>query len=153
VLLTLLGLPAVPAVASCSPSTPDSGSWRLHARRAVADVLSNVQTARLALEQSREDHVLDAYLQTVAIDAEEAAGKAAQTLESEQPPRAERERYDAVTGKLDEATGLLGDVRIAVVEGRSELFRGLVEDLQATAGQLDTLEKGLGHPARPKVGR
>lgn len=149
----LLTLVAVPAATACSPSTPDVGSWRLHARRAVADVLSNVQTARLVLQQSLDDRVHDAYLQTVVIEAEETAGTSAQTLESEQPPRAERERYDAVTGRLEDATGLLGDVRIAVGHGRTDLFPTLVDDLHATAGQLDTLEKDLEHPPRPRASR
>jgi len=132
----------------CAPSTPDAGSWRLHARRAISDVISNVETARLALEQSLDDRVYANYLQTVALDAEKAAGAAAQKLASEQPPQVERERYDTVTGRLDEATGLLAEVRIAVVHRSTGAYPRLVDELRTTAEHLDALEKDLLHPPR-----
>ena len=139
VLLALL----TPAVAACSPSTPDDGSWRLHARRATADVASSVQTARLSLEQAIDDRIIDNYLQTVVVDAEASAGSSAEKLASQQPPREERKRYDTVTSGLDEATGLLADVRIAVVDGRTETYPRLVDELGTTADDLDALEKEL----------
>jgi hypothetical protein len=144
----LLALLAAPAVVACAPSTPDEDSWRLHARRAVSDVASSVETARLALEQALDDRILEAYLQTVVVDAEESAGTSSQTIAGEQPPREERERYDVVTGRLDEATSLLAEVRIAVVDGRSAAYPRLVEELRTTAVHLDTLEKELLHPPR-----
>jgi hypothetical protein len=138
-----VALLCVPASAACSPSTPDDGSWRLHARRATADVASSVQTARLALEQAIDDRILDNYLQTVVVDTEASASSSAEKLASEQPPREERERYDVVTTGLDEATGLLADVRIAVVHGRTGAYPRLVDELGTTADDLDALERDL----------
>lgn len=144
-------LVAVPVATGCASSTPDEGSWRLHARRAVSDVLSGVQTARLSLEQALAERIHDAYLQTVVVDAEETAGGSAERFSSEQPPGVERDRYDAVTGRLDEATSLLASVRIAVVAGRTEAYRGLMEELQTTADRLTRLEDDLRHPPRNRI--
>ena len=43
------------------------------------------------------------------VDAEDGVGTAGDAIGAEQPPRAERERYDAVTGQLDEAASLVDD--------------------------------------------
>jgi hypothetical protein len=59
---------AVLTVAGCAPGTPDEDSWRDDATRAVGDVASAVQTARLALVQSLEENLPDPYLQTVMVD-------------------------------------------------------------------------------------
>ena len=80
------------AVTGCAPGTPDEDSWRYDARRAVGDVVSAVQTARLVLMQSQEGRVHHAYLQNVLVDAERTGGLAAETLSSVQPP--EVEGYD-----------------------------------------------------------
>jgi hypothetical protein len=146
VLLALLG---VLALSACSPSTPDDDSWRLHARRATADVASSVQTARLALEQAIDGRIIDNYLQTVVVDAEASASSSAEKLASQQPPREERERYDTVTTGLDDATGLLADVRIAVVHGRAGAYPRLVDELGTTADDLDALEQDLLLKPRP----
>jgi len=146
----LLALVAVPVAAGCAPSTPDIDSWRLHARRAVSDVLSSVQTSRLALEQALDGTLFDAYVQTLTVDAEEAGSSAADKLAAEQPPVPEQKRFTVVTGRLDEATGLLADARIAAVDGRTGDYPDLVERLHSTAARLDTLEQDLHHPPRSR---
>jgi hypothetical protein len=130
----------------CAPGTPDEDSWRDDATRAVGDVVSAVQTAQLALTQSREDHVHHAYLQNLLVDAERIGGMAAQKLSSVQPPDVEHRRSSDVTDRLDQATGLLTDARIAVVAHDTGEYDDLVAQLKNTADDLMALETALEHP-------
>ncbi len=130
----------------CAPGTPDEDSWRGDATRAVGDVAGAVQTARLALAESQEDHLPHAYLQAVLVDAERNGGKAAQTLSSVQPPDPERRRSADVTDRLDRATGLLTEARIAVVAHDTDEYGDLVAELRNTARDLVALEAELEHP-------
>ena len=139
-------LPLVVLMAACAPSTPDADTWRDQARRAVSDVSSALQTARLALEEDGKDHLFDNYLQTVAVDAEEIAGTASDGFANIQPPDVERERYDVVTAQLDDAASLLSEVRIAVVAGHSGSYPDLIDKLEEAVTGLDKLDQDLTHP-------
>jgi hypothetical protein len=139
---------AVVAVASmgCAPGTPDGDSWRIDAQRAVSDASSAVLTAELALRQHEHGRVFDRYLQTVLVDAEEGVSKAGDAIGSKQPPRRERERYDAVTGQIDEAAGLVSTARIAVVDRETDRYVALADRLASAAAALQKLEDDLQHP-------
>jgi len=137
---------AVATTTGCAPGTPDGDSWRIDAQRAVADASSAVQTAELALRQHVLGRVFDRYLQTVLVDAEEGVGKASDAIGSTQPPMAERERYDAVTGQLDEAAGLVSTARIAVVDRETGRYDALADRLASAADALKKLEDELQHP-------
>ena len=132
--------------AGCAPGTPDDDSWRIDAQRAVSDASSAVQTAELALRQHARGRVFDRYLQAVLVDAEEGVGKANDAIGSKQPPRAERERYDAVTGQLDEAAGLVSTARIAVVDRETGRYEALADRLASAADALQKLQDELQHP-------
>ena len=132
-------------LAACSPSTPDEDSWRVDARRAVSDVSSQVATARLALEQDQRGHLLGGYLQTVTVEAETNAGKSTETFSALQPPPGEVSRHTGVTDELDRDTGLLTDVRIAVVAGDQDQYAGLLRQLAAAGERLDALHQQLEH--------
>jgi hypothetical protein len=134
------------AVTGCAPGTPDEDSWRYDARRAVGDVVSAVQTARLALTQSREGRVHHAYAQNLLVDAERLGGMAAETLSSVQPPDVENRRSSDVNDQLEQATGLLTDARIAVVAHDTGEYADLVTQLERTARDLLDLESALEHP-------
>lgn len=130
---------ALVLLGACAPGTPDADSWRGDASRATGDVLSEMATVRLALEQ--RDGLFGTYLRTVVVDAEEGAGRAAQKLSAVQPPDSELDRHDEVTSALDDAASLLTDVRIAVVRGASvEQYAGRLAD---AADELDRLEQSL----------
>jgi hypothetical protein len=137
---------ALLATAGCAPGTPDGDSWRIDAQRAVSDASSAVSTAELALRQSGRGRVFDRYLQTVLIEAEKAVGKASETIGSKQPPRAERDRYDTVTGQIDAAAGLVSTVRIAVVDRETDRYDALADRLASAAKALLRLEDDLQHP-------
>ena len=134
----------------CAPGTPDGDSWRIDAQRAVGDASSAVQSAELALRQSADGRVFDRYLQTVLVEAEQGVGKAGETIGSRQPPRAERERYETVTGQIDEAAGLVSTARIAVVDRETDRYESLADRLSAAADALQKLEDDLQHP--PQAG-
>lgn len=99
-------------------------------------------TVELALRH--RDRLFQNYVQTVVLDAEEAADKAATRLEGVQPPDAELDRNDHVTTALDDATSLLTDVRIAVVRGAP--VGHFIKPLAATATDLDALQSSLHEP-------
>jgi hypothetical protein len=130
------------ALTGCAPGTPDEDSWRDDAVRVTGDVGSAVATVDLALRH--RDRLFQSYLQTVLVDAEEAAGKAATRLDGVQPPDSEVARNEQVSTSLDKATSLLTDVRIAVV--RRAPLGGFVPQLAATADDLARLESSLHEP-------
>jgi hypothetical protein len=145
----LLGL-----TTACAPGTPDGDSWRIDAQRAVSDAAAQVHTAELALRLHEQGRVFDRYLQTVLVEAEEGVGTAGDAIASKQPPRPERERYDAVTGQLDEAAGLVATARIAVVDRETDRYGALADRLADAGAALLQLEDDLQHPpaANPGAG-
>jgi hypothetical protein len=136
----------VATTAGCAPGTPDGDSWRIDAQRAVSDASSEVQTAELALRQHERGRLFDHYLQTVLVDAEEGVGRAGDAIGARQPPREERERYDTVTGQLDEAASLVSTARIAVVDHETSRYDALADRLASAADALQQLEDDLQHP-------
>jgi len=137
----------------CVPATPDEDTWRYDARQAVSDVSSEVRTVALVLRHDAAGRFLGGYAAVTAANAEEAAGKAGDTLAAKQPPAAEEGRYATVTDLLDKATGLLAEARIAVAEGNRSAYQGLLDQLDAVAGQLDRLERELNHPPAESAAR
>lgn len=137
---------------ACAPRSPAPDSWRDDARRATSDVHAALQSVRVALEQAGEGRVLDRYLRTVAVDAEEQAGNAASFLSALQPPPSERRRHTEVSTSLDDASSLLADVRIAVVAGHREQYLALLPDVKQAANGLEGLETSLRAPARDAPG-
>jgi hypothetical protein len=134
------------SLTGCAPGTPDGDSWRIDAQRAVADASSAVHTAELALRQHVKGRVFDRYLQTVLVDAEKSVGKAGDAISTKQPPRAEQERYQTVTGQIDEAGSLVSTARIAVVDRDTERYDALADRLGKAGQALLKLEDDLEHP-------
>ena len=144
--LVLAALILVFTATACAPGTPDGDSWRIDAQRSVSDAASAVHSAELALRLSADDKVFDRYLQTVVLEAEQAVGAAGDVIGGKQPPRAERERYDTVTGQIDEAAALVATARIAVVDREAERYDALADRLAKAAASLQRLEDDLQHP-------
>jgi hypothetical protein len=142
VVTALVGTVTAMTLVGCAPGTPDEDSWRDDAVRVTGDVGSAVATVELAVRH--RDRLFATYLQTVVVDAEEAADKAATRLEGVQPPDSEMARNDDVTSALDDATSLLTDVRIAVVAGAP--LDHFIPELSSTADDLEKLESSLHEP-------
>jgi hypothetical protein len=145
-----LGRPGAVALAvglllltACVPPTPDVDTWRYDARQALSDVASEVATARLVLREELGSGLLARYEVVVVAQAEETAGKTADSFSAKQPPSQERQRYATVTGAMDDATGLLSDVRIAVTGGDRAAYPSLLDRLVAADDRLQRLEREL----------
>ena len=148
----IVGVVVLMLAAACAPRTPDEDSWREDAQRALSDVRSSIQSAQVALRQGSDGRLFDTYLQTVVVDAESAAGASSEKFAGFQPPRVERDRYDVVTGQLDEAAGLLSEVRIAVVAGNEGQYADLSSQLSDATDALERLDQDLRHPPGDPTG-
>lgn len=138
VALVLIGL------TGCTvPSAPDARDWRRSARQSVGDVASEVETARTTLRELDAGRFVGGYATVLLVDAEEAAGKATDTITTQQPPQVERARYDEVSSALGDATDLVTQARIAVTGGNQEDYQTLVEQLGTTGDELAELEEQL----------
>jgi hypothetical protein len=136
----------VVGLSACAPGTPDGDSWRIDAQRSVSDTAAEVHAAELALRLRADDRIFDNYLQTVLVDAEAAVGSAGSAVGGIQPPRAERERSETVTGQIGAAEELLTAARVAVVDGENDRYEALADRLAAAGEALARLEKDLQHP-------
>lgn len=132
------------AMAGCAvPSSPDARHWRRSARQSVGDVASEVETARTTLRQLGADRFVGRYATVLLVDAEEAAGKAADKITTQQPPQVEQERYDEVSAALGDAIDLVTQARIAVARDSRDDYPDLVEQLGTTGDELAGLEEQL----------
>jgi hypothetical protein len=128
-------------LAACAPGTPDADSWHQDAERATGDAASAVSTMALVIEE--RERIPANYLQVAAVDSEEAADTAAQSLSTVQPPDSLRDRHEEVTAALDEAAGLVAEARIAVVRHDTASYDALRTELGDVADQLSGLESDL----------
>ena len=128
---------------ACVPPTPDRQAWRSEAGRTVDDVASEVATARRVLGTVQDSHLFATTARVMAVEAEEAAGTAAQGFSAAQPPPTERRSYDDVTAALQRATSLLADVRIAVRAGDEASYGRLVDQLDRVRHRLDRVARSL----------
>ena len=139
----LVGLVLIGLTGCTVPSSPDARDWRRSARQSVGDVASEVETARTTLRQLGADRFVGSYATVLLVDAEEAAGKATDSITTRQPPRVEQARYDEVSSALGDATDLVTEARIAVTRGSERDYPALVEELGTTGDELAGLEEQL----------
>jgi hypothetical protein len=124
-------------LAACAPATPDSQAWRASAVQTLEDTSSQLATMRLTVEQERQDRLPGRYAVAVAVDSEEQAATAAESLTSQQPPGAERRAYDRVSSLLDDAQSLISEARIALVAGRTPEYPSLLRRLDRLGARTD----------------
>ncbi len=136
-------LALVVVVSGCRPSTPSQSGWQSSAEQAVTDMVSEVATSRLTVQQALRDRFVGRYPVVVLTYSEEAAGKAADTVSTLQPPPAAKPGYDELTGTLSDATDVISQARIAVADGDDEKSSQAVEDLSKVLRELHRLEARL----------
>jgi hypothetical protein len=131
VALVLVGLTA------CVGPAPTVGQYEGKAAHTAQDALSQLETARLAVENATR--MPAAYLETVLVDAEQSFGSVQATFDSIQPP--DEPAADALKAALDP---LLSDGSDGIVQLRILARRGnragmakVSHDLAATADRLD----------------
>jgi hypothetical protein len=105
--------------------------------------LAQVATARLLLGLHDDDRVPYKYQQVVAQDAEEAAGMTMESFGSVQPPPGHDSAYRDVTAVLSDASGLLAQVRIAVVREEVARYAALRRELRTLQRELRSAEPRL----------
>lgn len=133
-------------MSGCAPGTPNAESWRFDAIKAVGDVSSSVATVQLALDHDHD--IFAPYVKAASVEAEDAAGKAAQKISALQPPAGYRTPYDTVTSTLDDADSLLAAARIAVVQHDRAAYPKLRQQLSKMADRLTKLEGRIRNIAR-----
>jgi hypothetical protein len=138
---------AVLLLVGCVPQTPDVDTWRYDARLAVGDVASQLATDELVLRHEMGAGLLGKYENVVTAQAEETAGRSAQLFTAKQPPDQELQRYRTVSDELSSATGLLSEVRIAVVRDDTAAYPHLLRRLEDAGKRLGDLAEQLHGPA------
>lgn len=126
-----------------TPSEPSPTDWRTAARQSLDDVSSEVATVRLVLVQAEQDRLVGRYSTTAVTTAEEALGKAEDTLTTQQPPPGLDRDFEAVSTALGDAGDLVTEARIAVVRSTTSEYAGLVRRLDAMGTRLDRLRSSL----------
>jgi hypothetical protein len=127
VALVLFGL------VGCVGPAPTTGQYEGKAAHTAKDALSQLETARLAVENS--GRMPAGYLETVLVDAEQAFGSIQTTFDSIQPP--DQPRADALKADLDP---LLSDGSDGITELRILARRG-------DTGRMATVSRDLGATA------
>lgn len=141
---SLLAVLALLLGTACSvPSEPSPADWRAAAIQALEDVAGQLGTVELVLAQEQDDKLLGRYAVVVASEAEEAAGTSAESLTSQQPPAGTRQRFGTVSGALDEATSLLTEARVALVDDDRAKYSSLRRRITRLQQRLDEIRGRL----------
>jgi len=138
-----LALTVLVTVSGCRPSAPSESGWRSSAEQAVSDMVSEVATSRLTVDQALRDRLVGRYAVVVLTYSEEAAGKTADSVSALQPPPAARPGYDDLTGLLSDSTDAIAQARIAVAEGDDRESRKAAANLTRMLAELHRVEHRL----------
>jgi hypothetical protein len=128
---------------ACRPSAPDEQGWRSAAEQAVTDMVSEVSTSRLTVQQQLRGRFVGRYAVVVLTYSEEAAGKASDSVSTLQPPPSAHPSYDDLTSLLSDATDAVAGARVAVAAGDDQKSRDAVADLSKELARLRTLADRL----------
>jgi hypothetical protein len=141
--LLLAALAAALLVSGCRPSQPDQGAFQSTAEQAVSDMVSEVATSRLMVQQTLKDRFVGKYPVVVLTYSEESAGKATDRVSTVQPPRSERHTYQVVITALQDANDAVTQARIAATDGNVPASRRAVADLTEQLRHLRRLDDRL----------
>lgn len=128
---------------ACLPSRPSAADWHEQASQALEDAASSVATAQLVMREQRRDHLLGRSGTVMLVEAEEAIGTTAQTLDALQPPEGLTAQQSRVSDALQRASGLITDARIARVREHTDAYRGLEADLRRERDRLTRLSERM----------
>jgi len=130
-------------VSGCRPSAPSESGWQSSAEQAVTDMVSEVATSRLTVEQELGDRFVGRYAVVVLTYTEEAADAAADTVATLQPPPSARPGYDELTGLLSDSFDAISQARLAVAAGDEDKSREAVDELTRMLSKLHRVEHRL----------
>jgi hypothetical protein len=126
------------ACAACVGPAPTTAVYRGKAGHTAEDALSQLETARLAVETSQRGNLLHASLEVMLTEAEDGFDSIQATFDSIQPP--DSAEADRIRDKLDEILSAGSDglarLRIAARRGDSAVLDSTSTELGAVSEQL-----------------
>lgn len=137
---------AGPLLAGCVAPAPTDAAYRSKAARTANDALSQVETARMAVDASQRGRLTQAYLEVLLSGAEDSFGSVQQTFDSVQPPDdpASDKVRDTLDGLLSGGADGLSALRIAARRHDTGQLRENTRALELVASGLSTFD-----PANP----
>jgi len=137
-------LSAVLALSGCVGPAPTTQVYETKAVHTANDSLSALQTALLSVRTSLDGRLMQAYLETVLSDSEDAFSSIQATFDSIQPP--DTERADQLRDELDKLLSDGGDgmaqLRILARRRDTAKLAAVAHELAATAQGLDKFAQG-----------
>ena len=128
---------------ACYPGTPGDERWQTLGARAFGEVASSLTTVELVLSNVERDNFLGGYATVTVGAAEDTAGGTAQSFLALQPPKAEQARAATISQLFGDATDLLQEVRIKLMNQEAGLCEQYCSKLDGLANQLSDVETAL----------
>lgn len=134
------------ALSGCVGPARTTATYEDKAVRTANDSLSELQTALLSVQSSLHGRLMQAYLEAVLSESEDAFSSVQSTFDSIQPP--DTDRADKLRDGLDKllSDGSAGMAQLRILARRHDRARLAAEarTLGATADGLDTFARGHG---------
>jgi hypothetical protein len=125
-------------LAACVGPARSFGAYEGKAGATANDMLSAVQTVRLAADTAARHRAFGPYLSVVINDAERDASAIQGAFDSIQPPDGSSDRLRReLDSLLAQAVSTIADLRIAVRRGELDRLAVIAEPLRSLAGRLD----------------
>jgi hypothetical protein len=135
---------AVLILAACAPSEPSAPDWRSHARQALEDTASEVETVTLVLGLESDDRLPGRSARVAAVESEESLATAQRTLGTQQPPPGTEREDDDVSRLMGRAADLVREARIALTAGDEVAYDSVRDRLVDLSDDLRAEQKALG---------
>jgi len=126
------------AAAGCVGPAPTTSVYRGKAGHTAEDALSQLETARLAVETAQRGNLLHASLEVMLTESEDGFSSIQATFDSIQPP--DSTEADQLRDKLDKMLAAGSD---GLAQLRIAARRGDSAELSATSAELGAVSKQL----------
>ena len=136
--VTALLLTLLMVCAACVGPAPTTSSYRGKAGHTAEDALSQLETARLAVETAERGNLLHTSLEVLLSEAEDAYSSIQATFDSIQPP--DSPEADRIRDKLDKilSDGLSGLAQLRIAARRND-----TAEVNSTSAGLGTVSQAL----------
>ena len=124
--------------AACVGPAPTTASYQGKAGHTAEDALSELETARLAVETAERGNMLHTSLEVLLSEAEDAYSSIQATFDSIQPP--ESPEADRIRDKLDK---ILSDGSDGLAQLRIAVRRDDAAEAHSTSASLRTVSEAL----------
>jgi len=124
--------------AGCVGPAPTTSAYQGKAGHTAEDALSQLETARVAVETAERGNLLHATLEVLLTEAEDGFSSIQATFDSIQPP--DSPEADRIRDKLDK---ILSDGSDGLAQLRIAVRRGDTAELKATSADLGAVAESL----------